>query len=61
MAGLILLLQIVISLVITALSMPALLGTVPTLRDQPAGLAVMAVIMAVTFAGLRLIWPRRKA
>ncbi len=61
MAGLILLLQLVISLVVTALSLPALLATIPALRDQPSGLVVMAVIMAVTFAGLRLIWPRRKA
>jgi hypothetical protein len=61
MAGVILLLQIVISLIVTALSLPALLGTVPALRDRPAGLAVMAVVMAVTFVGLRLIWPRRKA
>jgi hypothetical protein len=60
MAGVILLLQIVITLVVTALSLPALLGTVPALRNQPAGLAVMAVVMAVTFVGLRLIWPRRK-
>ena len=61
MAGLILLLQIVITLVVTALSLPALLATVPALRDQPLGRAVMAVVAAVTFAGLRLIWPRRKA
>jgi hypothetical protein len=61
MAGLILLLQIVITLVVTALSLPALLATIPALRDQPLGLAVMAVVAAVTFAGLRLIWPRRKA
>ena len=61
MAGLILLLQIVVTLVVTALSLPALLATVPALRDQPLGLVVMAVVAAVTFAGLRLIWPRRKA
>jgi hypothetical protein len=61
MAGLILLLQIVITLVVTALSLPALLATIPALRDQPLGLGVMAVVAAVTFAGLRLIWPRRKA
>ena len=61
MAGLILLLQIVVTLVVTALSLPALLATVPALRDQPLGLVVMAVVAAITFAGLRLIWPRRKA
>lgn len=60
MAAVILLVQIVTSLVITALSLPALLGTVPALRDQPAGLLVMGVVMAVTFAGIRLVWPRRK-
>ena len=61
MAGLVLLLQLVITLVVTALSVPALLSTIPALRDQPWGLAAMAGVMAVTFAGLRLIWPRRKA
>lgn len=61
MAALIVLLQIVITFVVTALSLPALLATVPALRDQPLGLLVMAVVAAVTFAGLRLIWPRRKA
>jgi hypothetical protein len=60
MAAVILLVQIVISLVVTALSMPMLLGTIPALREKPAGLAVMAVVMAVTLGGLRLIWPRRK-
>jgi len=61
MAALIVLLQIVITFVVTALSLPALLATIPALRDQPLGLGVMAVVAAVTFAGLRLIWPRRKA
>ena len=61
MAALIVLLQIVITFVVTALSLPALLATIPALRDQPLGLVVMAVVAAVTFAGLRLIWPRRKA
>lgn len=61
MAALIVLLQIVITFVVTALSLPALLATIPGLRDQPLGLLVMAVVAAVTFAGLRLIWPRRKA
>ena len=60
MAALILLVQIVVSLVITALSLPALLGTVPALRDQPMGLLVMGVVLAVTFVGIRLVWPRRK-
>jgi hypothetical protein len=61
MTGLILLVQIVITFVVTALSLPALLATIPALRDQPLGLLVMAVVAAVTFAGIRLIWPRRKA
>ena len=61
MAALIVFLQIVITFVVTALSLPALLATIPGLRDQPLGLLVMAVVAAVTFAGLRLIWPRRKA
>ena len=61
MAALIVLLQIVITFVVTALSLPALLATIPALRDQPLGLLVMAAVAAVTFAGLRLIWPRRKA
>ena len=61
MAGLVLLLQLVITLVVTALSVPALLATIPALRDQPLGLAAIAAVMAATVVGLRLIWPRRKA
>ena len=61
MGALILLAQIVISLIVTALSMPALLVTFPVLRDRPAGLAAVAGILLVTFAGIRIVWPKRKA
>ena len=57
----ILLIQIVISLVVTALSLPYLLATTPGLRDRPLGLAATAGLLVLTFVGLRLVWPRRKA
>jgi len=61
MAVVILLAQIVISIIVAALSMPALLATFPAVREQPLGLVVMAAILAVTFVGVRLVWPKRKA
>ncbi len=60
MAAVILLAQIVISLVVAALSLPALLASVPALREQPAGLAVATGVLVVTFVGIRFVWPRRK-
>ena len=61
MGALILLVQIVISLILTALWMPMLLVTFPVLRDRPAGVAVVAGLLLVTFAGIRIVWPKRKS
>ncbi len=60
MRALVLLLQIVVSVVVTALCMPVLLATVPAARERPLGLAAVAVIAGLTFAGLRVVWPKRQ-
>ena len=61
MGALILLVQIVVSLLVTALTLPALLATVPALREPGAGLAVAAGTIAITLISMRLVWPRRRA
>ena len=52
--------QLLISAVLTALLMPAVLVAVPAAREDRAGLAMMAGLMAVVFAVVALLWPRRK-
>ncbi len=52
--------QLIVSVVLTALLMPALLVAVPAAREGRTGLAMMAGVMAVVFALVTLIWPRRK-
>jgi hypothetical protein len=52
--------QLAISAVVTATVMPALLATVPAARDRRVGLSLMAGLMAVSFAVISLVWPRRK-
>ena len=51
--------QLLISAVITASVMPALLVALPAARDRRVGLSVMAGVMAVSFVLMALIWPRR--
>ena len=57
---LIILLQLIISAVVTATVMPAVLATMPAARDQRVGLGIMTGLLAVTFCLVTLIWPRRK-
>jgi hypothetical protein len=52
--------QLVISAVVTATVMPALLVALPAARDRRVGLSLMAGLMAVSFAVIALLWPRRK-
>ena len=57
----VLLIQFVLSLVITASLMPVVLASAPAAREQPVGLTIASAILVVTFALLWLIWPRRKS
>jgi hypothetical protein len=52
--------QLLISAIVTAVVMPALLVAVPAARDQRVGVSLMAGLMAVSFAVVSLLWPRRK-
>ena len=58
---LLLVIQFVLSFVITASIMPIVLANAPAAREQPVGLSIAAAIMVVTFAVLWLVWPRRKS
>jgi hypothetical protein len=58
MRVLIVILQILISLFITASAMPALLATVPAARNDRIGLVLMASLFTVSFAVLTLVWPK---
>jgi len=57
---LIILVQVVISALVTATVMPAVLATVPAARDQRVGIGVVAGLLAATYFLVTLIWPRRK-
>ena len=52
--------QLLISAVVTASVMPALLVALPATRDRRVGLSVMAGVMAVAFVLIALVWPRRR-
>jgi hypothetical protein len=58
---LLLVIQFVLSLIITASVMPIILVKAPAAREQPVGLTIASVILVATFAVLWLIWPRRKS
>ncbi len=57
----ILFLQVIISLFVTAVTMPFVLVVAPSAQDQRVGLAWMAGILALTFSAVHVVWPRRKA
>lgn len=52
--------QIVVSLVVAASLMPVLLVAVPDTQSQAVGPAVAVGIAALTFAIVRLVWPRHR-
>jgi hypothetical protein len=56
----ILMVQWLISAVVTASVMPALLVALPAARDRRIGLSVMAGVMTVSFVLIALVWPRRR-
>ena len=51
--------QILITFVVVAVSMPALLTYVPAMRNPVAGPSVALGLAVVVFTILRVIWPRR--
>ena len=61
MRPLIIFVQVLASLVVTATIMPALLVTVPAAQSGGVGIAVAAGVFAVTLLLIVLVWPRRKS
>jgi hypothetical protein len=61
MRALVVVLQIVISVVVTASLMPLLLVSVPAAQNERVGLAIMAGLFAASFVVIALVWPRRKS
>ena len=57
MRATILIVQILVTLVVTAAIMPVLLATVPALRRDAVGAAVLGGVLVVAFVLLRLVWP----
>ena len=53
-------LQLVVSAVLTALLMPAILVAVPAAQDDRVGIAILAGVLATMFVVVALLWPRRK-
>jgi hypothetical protein len=56
-----LVIQLLLSLIITASIMPVVLVNAPAAREGPIGITIASVILVATFAVLWLIWPRRKS
>lgn len=54
-------LQLVISFVITATVMPAILVAVPAARESTNGIGLVAGILAVSFLLVWRVWPRSKS
>lgn len=58
MRVLIVIVQVLISLFITASAMPVLLVTMPAAQNDRIGLALMASLFAVSFVVVALVWPK---
>jgi len=54
-------LQVLVSLVITASVVPAILVSVPAARDEAVGPGLMAGVLGVTLLVVWLVWPRLRA
>lgn len=55
-----LLVQFILAVIVTASVMPIVLVKAPAAREGPMGMSIAAAILVTTFAVLWLIWPRRK-
>lgn len=57
---LIIVVQLLISVFVTATVMPVVLVNVPAAQNDKVGRGIMAAILAVTFLLVALVWPRKK-
>jgi hypothetical protein len=60
MRVLIVIVQILVTLVLTASVMPIILVTVPAAREERLGLTLMAGVMIIVFVLVSLVWPARR-
>jgi hypothetical protein len=52
--------QILISIVIVAVTMPALVALIPAAQDTALGPGLAIGLLVTVFVILRLVWPRRR-
>ena len=59
-AVVIVVIQLLISIILTVSLMPLVLVAVPAAREQPSvGLGLMVGLLVLSFALIALVWPRR--
>jgi hypothetical protein len=59
MRALIVVLQLALTFVAVALTLPAIVVRMPAARDGVVGPALALTIFAVVFVAIRLMWPKR--
>lgn len=60
MRVLIILVQILISLFLTASLMPVVLVSLPAAQEEGVGMGIMGVMVVVAFIVVALVWPKRR-
>jgi glycerol uptake facilitator-like aquaporin len=59
MRALVVIVQLLVSLVLTASLMPVILVTVPAARDQRIGIGLMVAVLIASFVAVSFVWPAR--
>ena len=57
---LVVIVQLLVSLFVTASLMPIVLVTMPAARESRVGVGIMLGMLAIAFALVSLVWPGRK-
>jgi len=57
---LVVIVQLLVSLFVTASLMPIVLVTLPAARERRVGIGIMLGMLAIAFAIVSLVWPARK-
>ena len=60
MRALIVFVQVLVSLLLTASFMPIVLVTIPAAQEEGAGLAMMGGLFVVLLVLIMLVWPKRR-
>jgi hypothetical protein len=59
MRALIVIVQVLVSLVLTASLMPVIFVTIPAAQDQRIGIGLMVAVLIASFAAVSFLWPAR--